>query len=213
MFLLEAPTWTGELLRRFTFNMCKYAGSINTCWAVSGNASFFQVKELGVVIYNCSSLAEDLHKIFQSYWVMGQANSSLPQRWPAEYDAAFNKHRPLLVKAGNVSSRIYLSVSFSCFTGHHSSADSGLKNFISFMSHIKMRKFVRYEFCWCPTNRVPPHRSVLCPGLWTWRLFSPSFLRPGTSSTLQSWITFPPCLLRGPGGEPDTQIESHICFP
>lgn len=69
------------------------------------------MKELGVVIYNCSSLAKDLHKIFQSYWVMGQANSSLPRSWPAEYDAAFSQHRPLLVKADNVSSKLYLTVS------------------------------------------------------------------------------------------------------
>lgn len=70
-----------------------------------------QVKELGVVIYNCSSLGKDLRKIFQSYWVMGQPNSSLPHRWPAEFDTAINKHRPLVVKTGNVSSRIYLTVS------------------------------------------------------------------------------------------------------
>ncbi|TWW72237.1 5'-3' exonuclease PLD4 [Takifugu flavidus] len=81
-----------------------FIGSANIDWR-----ALTQVKELGVVIYNCSSLAKDLHKIFQSYWVMGQANSSLPQRWPAEYDAAFDKHRPLLVKAGNVSSRLYLT--------------------------------------------------------------------------------------------------------
>lgn len=86
---------------------------MNTCWAVSVIwVCLFQVKELGVVIYNCSSLAKDLHKIFQSYWEMGLANSSLPQRWPAMYDATFNKHRPLLVKADNVSSRLYLTVSF-----------------------------------------------------------------------------------------------------
>lgn len=71
------------------------------------------MKELGVVIYNCSSLAKDLHKIFQSYWVMGHANSSLPEPWPAMYDAAFNQHRPLLVKVDNVSSKLYLTVSYS----------------------------------------------------------------------------------------------------
>ena len=83
-----------------------------------------QVKELGVVIYNCSSLATDLHKIFQSYWVMGKSNSSLPQPWPPEYDTAINKDHPLLVKADNVSSRLYLAVSSlsfslsSLFTGY-----------------------------------------------------------------------------------------------
>ncbi|KAM9341336.1 5'-3' exonuclease PLD4 [Symphorus nematophorus] len=81
-----------------------FIGSANMDWR-----ALTQVKELGVVVYNCSSLAEDLHKIFQSYWVMGQPNSSLPQHWPAKYDTAINKEHPLLVKTDNVSSRIYLS--------------------------------------------------------------------------------------------------------
>lgn len=74
------------------------------------------MKELGVVVYNCSSLAKDLHKIFQSYWVTGQSNSSLPQPWPARYDTAINKHHPLLVKNDNVSSRLYLTVSSLTFS-------------------------------------------------------------------------------------------------
>uniref|UniRef100_H3DJA7 Phospholipase D family member 4 n=1 Tax=Tetraodon nigroviridis TaxID=99883 RepID=H3DJA7_TETNG len=81
-----------------------FVGSANMDWR-----ALTQVKELGVVIYNCSSLAKDLHKVFQSYWVMGEANSSLPARWPAGYDAAFNQHRPLLVREGNVSSKLYLA--------------------------------------------------------------------------------------------------------
>lgn len=81
-----------------------FIGSANMDWR-----ALTQVKELGVVIYNCSSLAKDLHKIFQSYWVMGHANSSLPEPWPAMYDAAFNQQRPLLVKVDNVSSKLYLT--------------------------------------------------------------------------------------------------------
>lgn len=69
-----------------------------------------------MVIYNCSSLANDLHKIFQSYWVMGQSNSSLPQPWPSKYDTDINKHHPLLVKADNVSSKLYLAVSSLSFS-------------------------------------------------------------------------------------------------
>ncbi|XP_026209447.1 phospholipase D4 [Anabas testudineus] len=81
-----------------------FIGSANMDWR-----ALTQVKELGVVIYNCSSLAKDLHKIFQSYWVMGQPNSSLPQPWPSQYDTDINKEHPLLVEADNVSSRIYLA--------------------------------------------------------------------------------------------------------
>nr|XP_046268340.1 5'-3' exonuclease PLD4 [Scatophagus argus] len=83
-----------------------FVGSANMDWR-----ALTQVKELGVVVYNCSRLAKDLYKIFQSYWVMGQSNSSLPQPWPAKYDTTINKHHPLLVKTDNVSSRLYLAAS------------------------------------------------------------------------------------------------------
>lgn len=83
-----------------------FIGSANMDWR-----ALTQVKELGVVIYNCSSLAKDLHKIFQSYWVMGQSNSSLPQPWPAKYDTNINKHHPLLVKEDNVTSGLYVAAS------------------------------------------------------------------------------------------------------
>lgn len=83
-----------------------FIGSANMDWR-----ALTQVKELGVAVYNCSSLAEDLHKIFMSYWEMGLPNSSLPQPWPARFDTAINKQRPLLVVEGNISSSIYLSAS------------------------------------------------------------------------------------------------------
>ncbi|XP_065803747.1 5'-3' exonuclease PLD4 isoform X1 [Labrus bergylta] len=81
-----------------------FIGSANMDWR-----ALTQVKELGVVIYNCSSLAKDLHKIFQSYWVMGRSNSTLPQPWPPEYDTVINKEHPLVVKTDNVSSLVYLA--------------------------------------------------------------------------------------------------------
>lgn len=81
-----------------------FIGSANMDWR-----ALTEVKELGALIYNCSSLAGDLHKIFQSFWAMGHFNSSLPIPWPSKYDTAINKDHPLVVKDGNVSSRIYLS--------------------------------------------------------------------------------------------------------
>ncbi|XP_034051326.1 5'-3' exonuclease PLD4 [Thalassophryne amazonica] len=81
-----------------------FIGSANMDWR-----SLTQVKELGTVVYNCSRLAEDLLKIFQSYWVMGHVNSSLPQPWPSTYDTTINKQHPLLVKADNLSSSLYLT--------------------------------------------------------------------------------------------------------
>ncbi|XP_012992942.2 5'-3' exonuclease PLD4 isoform X1 [Esox lucius] len=83
-----------------------FLGSANMDWR-----SLTQVKELGVVIYNCSSLANDLHKIFESYWVMGHRNSSIPDPWPSKYDTAINKEHPLLLETENVTSKIYISAS------------------------------------------------------------------------------------------------------
>ncbi|XP_056282612.1 5'-3' exonuclease PLD4 isoform X2 [Pseudoliparis swirei] len=81
-----------------------FIGSANMDWR-----ALTQVKELGVVVYNCSSLAKDLHKIFQSYWIMGRSHSSLPQPWPSSYDTAINKQHPLVVRTDDVSSRLYLT--------------------------------------------------------------------------------------------------------
>ncbi|RVE57095.1 hypothetical protein OJAV_G00212760 [Oryzias javanicus] len=83
-----------------------FIGSANMDWR-----ALTQVKELGVVVYNCSSLATDLHKIFQSYWVMGLSNSSLPQQWPSKFDTNFNKHHPLLVRQDNISNTVYIAAS------------------------------------------------------------------------------------------------------
>ncbi|XP_029972574.1 LOW QUALITY PROTEIN: phospholipase D4 [Salarias fasciatus] len=83
-----------------------FIGSANMDWR-----ALTQVKELGVAVYNCSGLAEDLHKVFMSYWEMGLSNSSLPQPWPAQYDTDVNKQRPLLVTEGNISSSLYISAS------------------------------------------------------------------------------------------------------
>uniref|UniRef100_G3VES0 5'-3' exonuclease PLD3 n=1 Tax=Sarcophilus harrisii TaxID=9305 RepID=G3VES0_SARHA len=57
-----------------------YIGSANMDWR-----SLTQVKELGVVVYNCSCLAQDLAKVFEAYWYLGQPDSSIPSPWPDNY--------------------------------------------------------------------------------------------------------------------------------
>lgn len=97
---------TGVLHTKFWIVDMKHVfiGSANMDWR-----ALTQVKELGMVVYNCSSLAMDLHKIFESYWVMGKPNSSLPQPWPAKYSTNINKQHPLLVKEDNISSSLYIA--------------------------------------------------------------------------------------------------------
>lgn len=97
-----------------------FVGSANMDWR-----ALTQVKELGVVVYNCSSLAKDLRKIFQAYWEMGQPNSTLPQPWPARFDTDINQHHPLMVKSDNVSSLLYLTSSPPSFCPPSRTQDLG----------------------------------------------------------------------------------------
>ncbi|XP_052009450.1 5'-3' exonuclease PLD4-like isoform X2 [Xyrauchen texanus] len=87
-----------------------YIGSANMDWR-----ALTQVKELGVVIYNSSSLATDLQKIFQSYWEMGRSNASIPDPWPSRYDTGINKERPLLVNLSGAPSQVYIAASPPAF--------------------------------------------------------------------------------------------------
>lgn len=83
-----------------------YIGSANMDWR-----SLTQVKELGVVVYNCSCLAEDLGKIFEAYWYMGQSDKTIPAPWPSSYSTTYNKDTPLKLPLNGTDSRVYLSSS------------------------------------------------------------------------------------------------------
>ncbi|KAK5857241.1 hypothetical protein PBY51_010499 [Eleginops maclovinus] len=128
-----------------------FIGSANMDWR-----ALTQVKELGVVVYNCSSLANDLHKIFKSYWEMGHSHSSIPQPWPAEYDTAFNKQHPLLVKSDNISSRLYLTGSPPSFCPPSRTQDlEAILSIISEAQHYVDVAVMEYF----PTTRFErPHR-------------------------------------------------------
>lgn len=84
-----------------------YLGSANLDWR-----ALTQVKELGVLVRNCSCLAEDLSKVFSVYWDMGKNNSSVPPRWPKKYKTHMNISNPLPIIFNNAfESNVYISVS------------------------------------------------------------------------------------------------------
>lgn len=83
-----------------------YLGSANLDWR-----SLTQVKELGVIIYNCSCLAEDMAKIFQIYWYLGLPTSVIPPQWPPEFATEYNNTSPLNIKLNETNSTIYLASS------------------------------------------------------------------------------------------------------
>lgn len=82
-----------------------YIGSANMDWR-----SLTQVKELAAVVYNCSSLAADLGKIFEAYWFLGESQS-IPSPWPASFSTFYNKDTPLQLLLNNTPSSVYLSSS------------------------------------------------------------------------------------------------------
>ncbi|XP_007087287.2 5'-3' exonuclease PLD3 [Panthera pardus] len=81
-----------------------YIGSANMDWR-----SLTQVKELGVVMYNCSCLARDLTKIFEAYWYLGQAGSSIPSTWPRPYDTRYNQETPMEICLNGTPALAYLA--------------------------------------------------------------------------------------------------------
>lgn len=83
-----------------------YIGSANMDWR-----SLTQVKELGSSVYNCSCLAQDLEKIFDVYWTLGEPNATIPCPWPDKFSTAYNKDTPMEVMLNNTPSLVYLSSS------------------------------------------------------------------------------------------------------
>jgi len=76
-----------------------YLGSGNMDWR-----SLTQVKELGIIVTNCSCMAQDLAKIFDVYWEMGGiVNGSLPKHWPARDKTRINSTSPLEVRFNGFS--------------------------------------------------------------------------------------------------------------
>lgn len=67
-----------------------YLGSANMDWK-----SLTEVKEIGVLIRNCSCIASDIGKIFSVYWRMGEEGAQIPTRWPINLRTNFNAKHPL----------------------------------------------------------------------------------------------------------------------
>nr|KAF6501954.1 phospholipase D family member 4 [Molossus molossus] len=82
-----------------------YLGSANMDWR-----SLTQVKELGAVISNCSRLARDLEKTFQTYWVLGAPKAVLPKHWPHNFSSHINHFQPLRAHFDGVPTTAYFSV-------------------------------------------------------------------------------------------------------
>ncbi|XP_020937163.1 phospholipase D4 isoform X1 [Sus scrofa] len=161
-----------------------YVGSANMDWR-----SLTQVKELGAIIYNCSRLARDLEKTFQTYWVLGAPKAVLPKPWPRNVSTHFNRFHPFQDHFDGVPTAAYFSASppALCPAGRTRDLDAllavmgGAREFIyaSVMEYFPTSRF-----------RHPPRwvgREPDGPGGWRPLLLraapGPSPLPPGPLST------------------------------
>ncbi|PSN30440.1 hypothetical protein C0J52_25520 [Blattella germanica] len=69
-----------------------YVGSANLDWR-----ALTQVKEMGIVVYNCSCLAADILKIFEVYWFLGNPDSKIPSKWPETLSTQYNINTPFSI--------------------------------------------------------------------------------------------------------------------
>ncbi|XP_050689368.1 5'-3' exonuclease PLD3-like isoform X2 [Eriocheir sinensis] len=83
-----------------------YLGSANMDWR-----SLTQVKELGIVIYNCSSLASDMMKIFEVYWQLGKEGAVIPPSWPAPLETIYNINNQMPLSLSGTPVNTYLASS------------------------------------------------------------------------------------------------------
>ncbi|KAK6181572.1 hypothetical protein SNE40_009399 [Patella caerulea] len=98
-----------------------YVGSANLDWR-----SLTQVKELGVIVRNCSCLATDMGKIFDVYWNLSEQNAEIPKSWEPQLSTVINEANPEVVQYNNTKGTIYLSSSPPelCPPGRTSDIDS-----------------------------------------------------------------------------------------
>ncbi|XP_023561482.1 phospholipase D4 isoform X3 [Octodon degus] len=95
-----------------------YVGSANMDWR-----SLTQVKELGAIIYNCSSLAQDLEKTFQTYWVLGAPHAILPKIWPQNFSTHINRFWPFRGLFDGMPTTAYFSASPPALCPHGRTQD------------------------------------------------------------------------------------------
>ncbi|CAJ1067072.1 inactive phospholipase D5-like [Xyrichtys novacula] len=94
-----------------------YIGSGSMDWR-----SLATRKELGVLLYNCSCLALDLHRVFSLYWGL-QYKDFIPSFWSKRLFALFNRDEPLKLTLNSTMAKAYVSSSPQVFIPKDRSSD------------------------------------------------------------------------------------------
>lgn len=127
-------------------SMHAYIGSANMDWR-----SLTQVKEVGVLIENCSCIAKDLEKIFEVYWMMSDDNvSSIPKSWPDKLSTSINATSPAGVNLNGTETLTYLASSPPYFspTGRTNDLQAILNiiNNAKKFVHVSVMNFIPMNF-------------------------------------------------------------------
>ncbi|RZF40998.1 hypothetical protein LSTR_LSTR006301 [Laodelphax striatellus] len=104
-----------------------YIGSANSDWR-----SLTQVKEIGIYIKDCPCLVEDIGKIFDAYWMLGEPNAKVPGVSLPHLTTTINENNPLFVKIDNSVAGVYVTSSPPSLCPDGRTTDfQGIKNVIS----------------------------------------------------------------------------------
>ncbi|XP_051503432.1 inactive phospholipase D5-like [Myxocyprinus asiaticus] len=82
-----------------------YIGSAGMDWR-----SLSLMKEFGIIIYDCSCLVLDLHRIFSLYWQL-QYKEFVPSIWSKKLSALYNKGKHLHLHLNDTEAKAYFSSS------------------------------------------------------------------------------------------------------
>uniref|UniRef100_A0A8C1RQ02 Phospholipase D family member 5 n=1 Tax=Cyprinus carpio TaxID=7962 RepID=A0A8C1RQ02_CYPCA len=86
-----------------------YIGSAGMDWR-----SLSTMKEFGIIIYNCTCLVLDLHRIFNLYRQL-QYKEFLPSIWSKKLNALYNRDKNLQLHLNNTEAKAYISSSPDVF--------------------------------------------------------------------------------------------------
>ncbi|XP_037546192.1 inactive phospholipase D5 [Nematolebias whitei] len=86
-----------------------YIGSADMDWR-----SLSERKELGVVVYNCSCLALDFHRVFSFYWQLHDRDF-IPSIWSKRVTALYGRHEALELQLNATLATAYVSTSPELF--------------------------------------------------------------------------------------------------
>ncbi|XP_051986350.1 inactive phospholipase D5 [Xyrauchen texanus] len=94
-----------------------YIGSAGMSWM-----ELSKLKELGVIVFDCSCLALDLHRIFSFYWQL-QYRDYIPSIWSKRVTAVFSRDKPVQLRLNNTDASAYVSTSPELFCSKGRSRD------------------------------------------------------------------------------------------